>query len=145
MKTDGIDHVAILVKDLDKAIQAFSKVFGINFKEIKGMEPMGIRICLSVPDPQIEFISVVDPIKAARKLVDFSEKVGEGVLSVFLRVNDIEEAAAHAEMNGAHVAFKVEEKQLGGFIPHFKEVTFDDEKGISLYGFGLIEHVDEKK
>jgi catechol 2,3-dioxygenase-like lactoylglutathione lyase family enzyme len=146
VKTEGIDHVAILVKDIDRAVEFLSKLLGIEFQEIiSASERLGMRLSISL-DRQIELLSVVDPIKAARtpppfrEIAEFAEREREGLIRLFLRVKDADEAAADAERKGVRVAHKVEEKQLGTVVPHFKEVVFD-EKDIPVKRIGLIAYL----
>jgi catechol 2,3-dioxygenase-like lactoylglutathione lyase family enzyme len=149
MKTQGIDHVSIVVRDMDRAVETLSNVFGLAFKEIPEVkERMGIRICVSVPERQIELLSVVDPVKASensdhsREIAEFAKRVGEGIRRLFLKVENVEKAAAEAQEKGLCVAHKLEENGLGEFIPHFREVLFSPEKGTPTYGIGLIEYVE---
>ena len=150
MKSQGLDHVAIMVKDMDRAVETLSNLFQMNFKEIvEAGERLGVRLCVSVPDLQIELISVVDPVKAkssehGREFVEFAERVGEGLYRILLRVDDAEGVAADAERIGLRVGLKMEEKQLGGVLPHFKEVIFSRKEGLSSYGIGVIEWIGGK-
>ena len=150
MKSQGLDHVAIIVKDMDRAVETLSNLFQMKFKEIvEARERLGVRLCVSVPDLQIELISVVDPVKAkssehGREFAEFAERVGEGLYRILLRVNDAEGVAADAERIGLRVGLRLEEKQLGGVIPHFKEVIFSRKEGLPSYNIGVIEYVGGK-
>ena len=147
MKSQGIDHVAIVVKDMDRTVETLSSLFEVEFKEIiEAKERLGVRISVSVPDLQLELMAVVDPVKAkssvhGREIAEFAERVGEGIYRIFVRVEDAEQALADAKTKGINTGRKVEEKLLGGFIPHFKEVTFSRESGMPVFGIGLIEYV----
>ena len=150
MKSQGIDHVAIVVKDMDRAVETLSSLFEVEFREIvEAKERLGVRISVSVPDLQLELMSVVDAAKAkssshGREIAEFAERVGEGIYRIFVKVEDAEAAMADAERQGIATGRKVEEKLLGGFIPHFKEVTFSRQSGLPVYVIGLIEYVNRK-
>ena len=143
MKTEGFDHVAIVVKDMDKAVEYLAKLFEMEFEEISwAKEHIGMRISISRPDGQIELISVVDSTKAAKtpfpfnEIAEFAKRGGEGLFNLYLKVKDADEAVTDAKRKGVRIARIMEEKGLGTIVPHFKEVFFDKEdtpvKGISL-------------
>ena len=134
MKSEGIDHVVVIVRDVDQAVQSLSKLFEMEFEEIPwAKDRMGMRISISLPDGQVELISVVDPVKAAKmpppfnEIAEFSEKRGEGIYNFFLRVKDADQAVADVKKKGVRIANIIEEKGLGTIIPHFKEVFFAEE------------------
>jgi catechol 2,3-dioxygenase-like lactoylglutathione lyase family enzyme len=143
LKTEGIDHVAIIVKDMDRAVEFLHNLFEMEFEEILwSKERFGMRINISRPDGQIELFSVIDPFKATKlpapfnKIAEITKGGGEGLCNLFLRVKDAEGAASEAERKGVHVTQILEEKEFMTFLPHFKEVFFSDEdmpvKQISL-------------
>ncbi len=37
MKLQGLDHVAIMVKDMDRAVDFMSKLFDLKFEEVAGV------------------------------------------------------------------------------------------------------------
>lgn len=132
MKTYGIDHVGIIVKDMYKAVEFFSKLFELEFEEIPFLqEESGIRISASLPDGQIELFSVVDRVKAEKSNPKIAEIAGggyEGLYNLALRVKDAGEAITDAERMGVRIARVVEGKPLGTFLPHpWKEVILNEE------------------
>jgi len=158
MKILGIDRVTILVKDMDRAKEFLSKVFEMEFhegKETGGKEgpgtklsEIGIRGGVTLPNVEIELLSVVDPIKATEaatkipllkdvlmEMVELDKKGYEGPFSLWLKVEDGEEAAADAKRKGIRVA-GYREGEHPGIVPPFKEVFLNSEdmviKGINL-------------
>ena len=134
MKIEGIDHVAIVVKDMDKTVQFLSKLFELEFEETPFGNEIGLRICTDRPGGQIELLSVADPVKAAkcppivREVVELALKGWEGIYMIFFRVKDMGEAVADAERKGVRIAHSIEGKQeVWSFIHHFKEATLNDE------------------
>ena len=124
MKVEGIDHVCIMVKDLDNAIQSFSKLFDMEFEELPGhTESRGVRVAISRPDALLELVSVVDPVKARTRYGTMEE----GLIHVFFRVKDAEEAVADAKRKGVRVDRMTDTHQLLDFIPHFKQIYFNEE------------------
>jgi len=61
MKVKGLDRVAIVVRDMDKAIEFFSNKLGAEFQELPGGEAMGMRVGISI-DNQMELVSPILPL-----------------------------------------------------------------------------------
>ena len=142
MKYLGIEHVIILVKDedMDKATGFFKKLFDIDFVEAPhGAELQGIRFLISQPEAQIEIVSVVDPVKAAKVprptgfIAEAAARGAEGLISMYLKVENADKAAEVAESKGIRIVGVYDEKQLipeeqrMDVLPHIKEVIFDEE------------------
>jgi predicted enzyme related to lactoylglutathione lyase len=140
MKYLGIEHVIILVndKDMDKTTGFFKKLFDIDFAEApNGAELQGIRFLISQPDHQIEVVSVVDPVKAAKVprptgfIAEAAARGEKGLISMYLRVEDADKAAEVARSKGIGVVGVWDEKTLipeeqrTASLPHIKEVVFD--------------------
>ena len=143
MKTKGIDHALIVVKDMDRSVQFLSNFFDTKFEEVPGVKDrFGMRICIDV-DRQIELMSLIDPAKAAnlpmpfRKIAEFAERGGEGPFMLCMEVEDADETVADAERKGVRVANILEEKRLLPFIPHFKEIILNEED-LPVKGFYFI-------
>ena len=143
MKTKGIDHALIVVKDMDQSVRFLSNFFDTKFEEVPWVrDRFGMRICIGA-DRQIELMSLVDPAKAAnlpmpfRKIAEFAERGGEGPFMVCMGVEDAEKAVADAERKGVRVANILEEKQLLPSIPHFKEIILNEED-LPVKGFYFI-------
>ena len=139
MKVEGIDHVAIKVKDIDKAMELFGKLFEMEFEELPGAESRGARVAISRPDAQIEFMQPLDAAKAAHYT-----SIDQGIFKMFFRVNDADEAVADAEKKGIPIDRIQEEKQLTDFLPHIKHLWFSEEK-FPIDWLGLIWKPPEKK
>lgn len=74
MKSEGIDHALIVVKDMDRAVEFLSKLFEMDFEEVPwARERFGMRVSFSLPNGQLELFSIVDPIKAAEVPFPFRE------------------------------------------------------------------------
>jgi len=145
MKIKGIDHVLMVVKDMDRAVQFLSGFFETRFEEVPWTsDRIGMRICID-SSRSIELVSVVDAEKTKglppiySKLVTFALEGGEGPYMICMGVDDADEAKADAEKKGVRVAQVLEEKQLLPMMPHFKEVIFNEEdmpvKGFYIVGY----------
>jgi methylmalonyl-CoA/ethylmalonyl-CoA epimerase len=84
-----IDHIGIIVKDLDKAIDVYSKALGLNVKLIECSEDFNVRIAfLPVGEVLVELLEPVGP----GILQDFLNERGEGLHHICYRVADIHTA-----------------------------------------------------
>ena len=84
-----IDHIGIVVRDLDKAIKLYSEAFGFKVKMIEVMKENQTRIALiPVGEVLLELIEPTGPGRAQR----FLEEQGEGFHHICFRVQDIDKA-----------------------------------------------------
>ena len=95
MKVEKIDHVAILVKDLDKAGKFFANLLGTEFTEPREFKEADV---ISIMSPlRIELVAPLSPDgPVARTLA----RRGEGLAGLILKVSNLKEAIAHMESHG---------------------------------------------
>jgi catechol 2,3-dioxygenase-like lactoylglutathione lyase family enzyme len=112
MKPLGVNRVVIAVKDLDRAIQFYSRLLGATFEDVSaGAEVFGVRAAISW-DAGIELVA---PLPGRDSAIARSiEKHGEGVRQIVFAVDDIEEARARIEAMDIRILETIEfsEKQL---------------------------------
>ena len=89
--TEGLDHIGVAVKDLDRAVEAYRKILGIEtvHREVLPERNLEIAIFL-VGDVKLELLS---PTSEASTVHGFLEKRGEGLHHVAFRTDDVEKAA----------------------------------------------------
>lgn len=103
MKAKRIDHVGIVVKDLDAAVATYARNFGFAANPTKGGEnaTLGIRNAfVPVGDSDLEFIQ---PITEEGPVAQFAKERGEGTFLLSLEVDDIDAAVEHLRTQGARV------------------------------------------
>lgn len=84
-----IDHIGIIVKDLDKAVDVYSSALGLNVKLIERSDEFNVKVAfLPVGEVLVELLEPVGP----SILQDFLQTRGEGLHHVCYRVNDIDES-----------------------------------------------------
>ena len=87
---NGLDHVAILVADLDAAIRLYRDVYGLPLAEIEEVPTEKVRVAIFGHGAgRIELVSPSGPDSPMAKAI---EKRGEGLHHVCLEVPDIEKA-----------------------------------------------------
>jgi methylmalonyl-CoA/ethylmalonyl-CoA epimerase len=95
----GLDHVAILVSDLDAAIRLYRDVYGLELAEVEEVPSEKVRVAIFGHGAgRIELVSPSGPDSPMAKTI---EKRGEGLHHVCLEVPDIEKAMAALKSQGA--------------------------------------------
>ena len=99
-----IDHVAIVVENLDAALTFYRDMLGIQPSEVIDFPREGVKIAflpLGGPDgSQIELLEPTDPTTGVGR---FLEKRGEGMHHICLAVPDIDQALAELQAAGAQL------------------------------------------
>ena len=89
MEIEGLDHVAIAVKDLDAATSLFRDVLGFELVGRELVKDMKVEVAmLSAGDFHLE---LVQPTEDDSGVARFLEKRGEGIHHIALRVRRIAE------------------------------------------------------
>src|SRR5437016_13184145 len=88
-----IDHVAIIVRNIEQALTFYRDILGIAPSEIKEVPSEQVRIAfLPLGGPGGSEIELIEPTSPDSSLVKFLEKRGEGLHHVCLEVDDIHAA-----------------------------------------------------
>jgi len=95
----GLDHVAILVADLDAAVKLYREVYGLAAPEIEVVPTEKVRVAIFGQGAgRIELVSPTGPDSPMAKAL---ERRGEGLHHVCLEVPDIEQAMEALRARGA--------------------------------------------
>lgn len=103
MKVKRIDHIGIVVKDLDEALGTYERNFGLKADPARGGEvpALGIKNAfVSVGGSDLEFIQ---PTTEEGPVATFAKERGEGAFMVSLEVDDINAAVEELRAAGARV------------------------------------------
>jgi methylmalonyl-CoA epimerase len=88
---ERIDHVAIIVRDIEQALVFYRDTLGLVPSEIKEVPSEQVRIAfLPMGGPGGSEIELIEPTNPASSLSRFLEKRGEGLHHICLEVEDIE-------------------------------------------------------
>ena len=102
-----IDHVAIIVRDIEQALTFYRDTLGITPGEIKEVPGEQVRIAfLPMGGPGGSEIELIEPIVPDSSLARFLEKRGEGLHHICLEVENIDAALAEMQEKGAAVLDK---------------------------------------
>ncbi len=95
----GLDHVAILVADLDAAVRLFRDVYGLELSEVEEVPTEKVKVAIFGHGAgRIELVSPLGPDSPMAKAI---EKRGEGLHHVCLEVPDLAAAMAALKARGA--------------------------------------------
>ncbi len=103
MKAKRIDHVGIVVKDLEMALATYARNFGFEPAQGRGGEvpALGIKNAfMPVGESDLEFIQ---PLSEEGPAAQFAKERGEGTFMLSLEVEDVDAAVAHLRGVGARV------------------------------------------
>ena len=102
-----VDHIAIIVYNIEQALVFYRDTLGIIPGEIKEVPTEQVRIAfLPVGGPDGSEIELIEPISTDSSLTKFLEKRGEGLHHICLEVDDIDAALAEMQEKGTPVLDK---------------------------------------
>jgi len=106
VKALGVNRVIIAVKDLDKAVDLYTKLLGCTFEDQReAAKDHGVQAALSW-DAGIEMVAPLPGVESAVTMA--IEQQGEGLMGVIFDVEDVEESRKVAEELGIAVIGEVE-------------------------------------
>lgn len=86
-----IDHIGIVVKDLDAALDMHKKAYGLKAMKTETLKAMNVKIAF-IPLGEV-LIELIEPIEhGVGRIGQFLEEHGEGFHHIAYRVEDIEYA-----------------------------------------------------
>lgn len=110
-----IDHVAIIVHNIEQALAFYQDTLGIRPSEIKEVPTEQVRIAfLPLGGPGGSEIELVEPITPDSSLSRFLEKRGQGLHHICLEVENIDAALAEMREKGVPVLDKQPRIAAGG-------------------------------
>ena len=101
MKATRIDHIAVVVKDLEAAVATYQHNFGLEKAGGGEVPTLGIHNAfLQIGGARIELVTTTS---ATGPVAEFLEQRGEGMYLLSLEVEDLDKAVTHLEAAGARV------------------------------------------
>ncbi|NMC13006.1 MAG: methylmalonyl-CoA epimerase [Chloroflexi bacterium] len=109
MQIKKINHAAIVVDNIDRALEFWRDALGLELAELREVPAEAARVAfLPVGDSEIE---LVQPVTTDSGMAKFLEKRGAGLHHICLEVADIEAAMEQLKARGARL---INEKPLTG-------------------------------
>ncbi len=101
---ERIDHIAIIVHNLEQALAFYQGTLGITPGSIQDVPSEQVRIAfLPLGGPNGSQIELIEPTTADSSLTKFLEKRGEGLHHICLEVENIDTALQEMKEKGAPV------------------------------------------
>ncbi len=108
----GLDHVAILVSDLDAAVKLYRDTYGLHLDEIEEVPSEGVRVAIFGHGlGRLELVCPTDPGSPLARRI---KEKGEGLHHVCLAVPDIQQAMDALTAGGAPLLDRVPRAGAGG-------------------------------
>ena len=105
-----LDHLAVVVKNMDKALAFYSKAFGLKFEDVQQHDLPPDVIYKGKPSPytmKVTFahmglirLELVQIVKGKCIYTDFLAKYGEGLHHLGFEVDDLKKEVANAKSQG---------------------------------------------
>ncbi len=112
VKAKGLDHVAIVVRDLEKAIAFYQEAFGLELAEVEEVAEQKVRTAIfGHGQGRIELIC---PTEAGTSVAKYLDKRGEGLHHICIEVEDIEASLAELKKQGAPLIDETPKIGAGG-------------------------------
>jgi len=111
MKIIKINHVAIVVQDIDAALNFWEQTFGLELDHVEDVPSQKSKVAfLPLGESEIE---LVQPTTSDSGLANFLEKRGEGMHHICIEVSDIDATLAELKSKGVRLINEVPEELPG--------------------------------
>ena len=98
-----IDHIAIVVKDLEQALGTYRDALGLQVQHVDEVPAEKVKVAfLPLPEGHVE-LELVQPLEEDTGIGRFLAKRGEGLHHVCFRVADIEAAMSQLRAQGVEL------------------------------------------
>jgi methylmalonyl-CoA epimerase len=127
-----IDHIGIVVRDIQEALQVYETALGLPLKEIVHVPDQKVNVAfLPIGESNVE---LVQPTAEDTGVAKFLEKRGEGVHHISIEVADIEASLAQLKAHGVQLIDEVPRQGAHG------RVAFIHPRGAHGVLIELVEH-----
>jgi methylmalonyl-CoA/ethylmalonyl-CoA epimerase len=110
-----LDHVAVIVKNLDEALKLYDELFGVKPTKIETIPQQGVKAAL-LPFKEGGEIELLEPIDPQSGVAKFLESKGEGIHHVSLVVDDVDKELSQLAEKGVALIDKQGRPGLAGKI-----------------------------
>ncbi|MEW6034881.1 MAG: methylmalonyl-CoA epimerase [Chloroflexota bacterium] len=111
----GMNHVAIVVRNLDESVKLYQDLFGLKPSKIETVPEQGVKAAL-IPLGQGGEVELLEPINPNTGVAKFLETKGEGIHHICLDVDDVDAELARLAAGGVQLIDKVGRKGLAGKV-----------------------------
>lgn len=84
-----IDHIAIVVKNIEEKLPLYTGVLGFRLKNIEAVSHMHVRVAMLESENGTTHIELVEPVTTDSGVARFLEKKGESIHHLCFLVDDL--------------------------------------------------------
>jgi methylmalonyl-CoA epimerase len=110
-----IHHIAIVVKNLDEALELYDNLFGIKSSKIQTIQEDGVKAAF-LPITEGGEIELLEPIDPQGGIAKFLESRGEGIHHICFEVENVDQELCLLADKGAQVIDKRGRLGLAGKV-----------------------------
>ena len=110
-----VHHVAIVVRNLDEALQLYDNLFGAKPSKVETVPEQGVKAAL-LPMGEGGEIELLEPIDPQGGVAKFLENKGEGIHHICLEVDDIDKELSNIADKGYQLIDNKSRSGLAGKI-----------------------------
>jgi len=114
-----IDHVAIVVKNIEETLPLYTEVLGFRLKNIEEVPHMFVRVAMLESSSGTTHVELVEPTVADTGVARFLRKKGEGVHHLCLMVADLQKKLDELKAKGVRLIDQSPRKGEGGSLVAF--------------------------
>jgi methylmalonyl-CoA epimerase len=103
LKVKKLDHVIIAVEDVEAAAASWDKIVGLKVDESMN-QPLGAGFKVARLPIGESFLELVQPVSEEGRFYEQFKERGEGMFSISVEVEDLDQAVAHLRSSGAKVS-----------------------------------------
>ncbi len=112
LKVTRIDHLAIVVDDLEKALKFWRDGLGLEVSRVEDVPEQGAEVAfLTIGDQNVELVKPTDDESG---ISSFLEKRGPGMHHIALEVEDLQDSLDHLDAAGIRLIHEVPVVGAGG-------------------------------
>ncbi|MBC8276069.1 MAG: methylmalonyl-CoA epimerase [Chloroflexi bacterium] len=100
-----VHHVAIVVKNLDEALELYDNLFGTKPSKIETIQQQGVKAAL-LPMAEGGEIELLEPIDPQSSIAKFLESRGEGIHHICFEVENVDQELCTLADKGAQLIDK---------------------------------------
>jgi methylmalonyl-CoA/ethylmalonyl-CoA epimerase len=114
MAIKRVDHIAIVVEQLDAALGVYRDALGMTVSDVRVMPEQDVKMAfLPTGDSEIELL---EPLSAESGIGRYLAKRGEGLHHICLEVDDIDATLADLKARGAQLIDETPKQGANGRI-----------------------------
>ena len=114
-----IDHIAVVVKNIEEKLPLYTNVLGFRLKNIETVEHMGVRVAMLESGQGTTHIELVEPIKEGTGVARFLEKKGEAIHHLCFAVENLQAELDRLGSEGVRLIDKTPRAGEGGSLVAF--------------------------